>query len=71
MHDVAKLDAVIDAYARPPRSRAATAREGQTGAGAAGGLGYALQLLGAKFESGAQTVARLTGLPTPARAPTG
>ncbi|MFO1343939.1 MAG: glycerate kinase [Burkholderiales bacterium] len=62
MHDVAKLDAVIDAYAS--RLEAALQRHAKhkPGAGAAGGLGYALQLLGAKFESGAQTVARLTGL---------
>ncbi len=62
MHDVAKLDAVIDAYA--DRLEAALQRHAKDkpGAGAAGGLGYALQLLGAKFESGAQTVARLTGL---------
>ena len=56
------LDSVIDAYA--DRLEAALQRHAKDkpGAGAAGGLGYALQLLGAKFESGAQTVARLTGL---------
>jgi glycerate kinase len=62
MHDVARLDAVIAAYA--DRLEAALQRKAKDrpGAGAAGGLGYALQLLGAKFESGAQTVARLVGL---------
>lgn len=61
-HDVGKVDAVIDAYA--DRLEAALQRHAKDkpGAGAAGGLGYALQLLGAKFESGAQTVARLIGL---------
>lgn len=62
MHDVSKVDAVIAAYA--DRLEAALQRHAKDkpGAGAAGGLGYALQLLGAKFESGAQTVARLIGL---------
>lgn len=62
MHDVSKVDAVISAYA--DRLEAALQRHAKDkpGAGAAGGLGYALQLLGAKFESGAQTVARLIGL---------
>lgn len=61
-HDVAKVDASIDAYA--DRLEAALQRHAKDkpGAGAAGGLGYALQLLGAKFDSGAQTVARLIGL---------
>ncbi len=60
--DVAKTDAILAAYA--DRLEAALQRHAkdQPGAGAAGGLGYALQLLGAKFESGAQTVARLIGL---------
>lgn len=62
MNDVTKLDEVINAYA--DRLEAALQRHAKEkpGAGAAGGLGYALQLLGAKFESGAQTVARLIGL---------
>jgi glycerate 2-kinase len=61
-HDVSKVDAVIAAYA--DRLEAALQRHAKDkpGAGAAGGLGYALQLVGAKFESGAQTVARLIGL---------
>ncbi len=60
--DIAAVDSVIAAYAE--RLEAALQKHGsdKPGAGAAGGLGYALQLLGAKFESGAQTVARLTGL---------
>ncbi len=38
-----------------------TARD-QPGAGAAGGLGFALHMLGAQFEPGAETVARQIGL---------
>ncbi len=62
MHDVSKLDAVIDAYANRLEAALQRHAKDKSGAGAAGGLGYALQLLGAKFESGAQTVARLIGL---------
>jgi glycerate 2-kinase len=36
--------------------------QNQPGAGAAGGLGFALQLLGAKYTSGAQCIAQLVGL---------
>ena len=60
--DVAKVDAVIAAYAERLESALQRHAMDKPGAGAAGGLGYALQLLGAKFESGAQTVARLVGL---------
>lgn len=62
MHDVNKLDAVIAAYADRLEAALQRRAKDKPGAGAAGGLGYALQLLGAKFESGAQTVARLIGL---------
>ena len=60
--DVAKVDSVIAAYAERLEAALQKHAKDKPGAGAAGGLGYALQLLGAKFESGAQTVARLTGL---------
>jgi glycerate kinase len=60
--DIANVDAVIAAYAERLEAALQKHAANQPGAGAAGGLGYALQLLGAKFESGAQTVARLTGL---------
>ena len=60
--DIAKVDAVIAAYAERLEAALQKHAINKPGAGAAGGLGYALQLLGAKFESGAQTVARLTGL---------
>jgi glycerate 2-kinase len=62
VNDVKRIDDVLARYAE--RLEAALQKRAATlpGAGAAGGLGYALQLLGAKFESGAMTVARLSGL---------
>ncbi|MFB9124848.1 glycerate kinase [Paraburkholderia dipogonis] len=59
---VATLDAALARFAdllEPALGR--TARE-LPGAGAAGGLGFALHMLGAKFEPGAETVARQIGL---------
>ena len=61
-NDVSRVDAVMAAYAERLEAALRRGAKDQPGAGAAGGLGYALQLLGAKFESGAQTVARLVGL---------
>lgn len=60
--DVARVDSVIEAYAERLEAALQRSAKDKPGAGAAGGLGYALQLVGAKFESGAQTVARLIGL---------
>ena len=60
--DVARIDSVIEAYAERLEAALQRSAKDKPGAGAAGGLGYALQLVGAKFESGAQTVARLIGL---------
>ena len=60
--DVARVDGIIAAYAERLEAALQRSAKDMAGAGAAGGLGYALQLLGAKFESGAQTVARLIGL---------
>ena len=60
--DVARVDGVIAAYAERLEAALQRSAVNKPGAGAAGGLGYALILLGAKFESGAQTVARLIGL---------
>lgn len=60
--DVARVDSILSNYAtRLEAALQRSARE-KPGAGAAGGLGYALQLLGAKFASGAETVAALIGL---------
>ena len=60
--DVTRVDRVIEAYAERLEAALQRSAKDKPGAGAAGGLGYALQLVGAKFESGAQTVARLIGL---------
>lgn len=60
--DVVRVDGVIAAYAERLEAALQRSAVNKAGAGAAGGMGYALQLLGAKFESGAQTVARLIGL---------
>ena len=60
--DVARVDRVIEAYSERLEAALQRSAKNKPGAGAAGGLGYALQLVGAKFESGAQTVARLIGL---------
>jgi len=59
---VAEVDAALARFAdliEPALKR--TARN-LPGAGAAGGLGFALHMLGAQFEPGAETVARLIGL---------
>ncbi|REG57931.1 glycerate kinase [Paraburkholderia sp. BL6669N2] len=59
---VATIDAALTRFAdllEPALGR--TARE-LPGAGAAGGLGFALHMLGAQFEPGAETVARQIGL---------
>ena len=60
--DVARVDGVIEAYAERLEAALQRSAKSKPGAGAAGGLGYALQLVSANFESGAQTVARLIGL---------
>lgn len=67
---VAPLDAALDHFAtlveaalalRPTAAAHARARD-LPGAGAAGGLGFALHVLGARFEPGAEVVARQIGL---------
>jgi glycerate 2-kinase len=60
--DVARIDAVIENYATRLEAALQKTAKDKPGAGAAGGLGYALQLLGAKFASGAETVAELIAL---------
>jgi glycerate 2-kinase len=62
LEDVKRIDGVIASYAERLEAALQKTAKDKPGAGAAGGLGYALQLLGAKFESGAVTVARLSGL---------
>jgi glycerate kinase len=59
---VASIDAALAGFADLiERALQRTARD-LPGAGAAGGLGFALHMLGAQFEPGAETVARLIGL---------
>jgi glycerate kinase len=60
--DVQAIDGVLRAFAA--KAEAALGREAasQPGAGAAGGLGFALRLLGGTFASGAEVVADLVGL---------
>jgi glycerate 2-kinase len=60
--DISRIDAVIENYATRLEAALQRSAKDKPGAGAAGGLGYALQLLGAKFASGAETVADLIAL---------
>ncbi len=60
--DVSRVDAVIENYATRLEAALQRSARDKPGAGAAGGLGYALQLIGAKFASGAETVAELIAL---------
>jgi glycerate 2-kinase len=61
-NDIARIDGVIANYALRLEAALQRSAKDKPGAGAAGGLGYALQLLGAKFASGAETVAELIAL---------
>jgi glycerate 2-kinase len=60
--EVSRVDEVIENYATRLEAALQRSAKDQPGAGAAGGLGYALQLVGAKFASGAETVAELIAL---------
>jgi glycerate kinase len=60
--DIAAVDAVLGRYAtRIERALGRSVQE-LAGSGAAGGLGFALQLLGARFRAGADVVADTIGL---------
>ncbi len=59
---VQALDRILESYADRLEAAIQKQARARPGAGAAGGLGYALQLLGGQFEAGAETLARLTGL---------
>jgi glycerate kinase len=61
-NDISRIDGVIENYASRLEAALQRSAKDQPGAGAAGGLGYALQLVGAKFASGAETVAELIAL---------
>jgi len=60
--DIATLDATLSRYASLVERAVGRQVAEQPGAGAAGGLGFALQLVGASFRSGAEVVADLIGL---------
>ncbi|MBS0321814.1 MAG: glycerate kinase [Proteobacteria bacterium] len=60
--DIARIDGVLARYADLVEAVLAKRAQDAPGAGAAGGLGYALQLLGAAFHSGADVVADAIGL---------
>ncbi|WP_432241262.1 glycerate kinase [Herbaspirillum robiniae] len=59
---VAQLDRSLGHFAEVLEQAMGRSASGQPGAGAAGGLGYALLMLGAEFRSGAETVADHIGL---------
>jgi glycerate kinase len=56
------LDAVLGRFAELAEAALGRAGRALPGAGAAGGLGFALHLLGARFEPGAEVVASQVGL---------
>ena len=60
--DVATIDATLSRYAALVEGAVGRRVAEKPGAGAAGGLGFALQLAGASFRSGAEVVADLIGL---------
>ncbi len=60
--DVAAIDRTLARYAALVEAAVGRRAAQNPGAGAAGGLGFALQLLGARFKSGADVVADLNGL---------
>src|SRR5207245_1800549 len=56
---VERYDANIAAFAAAAEHAFGRSAAGNPGAGAAGGLGFALQLLGGEFRSGAEVIADL------------
>jgi glycerate kinase len=61
---VASYDAALGHFADLLEAALGRSARALPGAGAAGGLGFALHMLGAQFEPGAETVAREIGLDT-------
>lgn len=59
---LATIDATIERFAALAQRAIGANVSEHAGAGAAGGLGFALQLLGATFQSGAEVVAELVAL---------
>ncbi len=60
--DVARFDATLDRFAALAEAAVGRPAAKRPGAGAAGGLGFALQAIGGEFRSGAAVVADLNGL---------
>ena len=60
--EIAMFDAALARYAALSEQATGRRAAANPGAGAAGGLGFALQLLGGEFRSGAEVVAALIGL---------
>jgi glycerate kinase len=60
--DVARIDGVLARFAALAEGAVGRTVADAPGAGAAGGLGFALQLLGGRFASGAEVIAELVGL---------
>jgi len=60
--DSARYDATLSRFAALAERAIGVSAAANAGAGAAGGLGFALQLLGGSFRSGAEVVAQLIGL---------
>ncbi|AQG98604.1 MULTISPECIES: glycerate kinase [Caballeronia] len=59
---VATIDAALTHFADLLEPAMGVEKRNEPGAGAAGGLGFALHMLGARFETGAEVVAREIGL---------
>jgi glycerate kinase len=60
--DVGSIDLLLGRFATLAEGALAASAARKPGAGAAGGLGFALQLVGGEFRSGAEVVADLVGL---------
>jgi len=60
--EIAPIDAILARFATLAERAVGRSAADRPGAGAAGGLGFALQLVGGSFRSGAEVVADLIGL---------
>lgn len=61
-HEIATIDAALARFADLLEAALGRDARDEPGSGAAGGLGFALRMIGARFEAGAETVARAIGL---------
>lgn len=60
--EVALYDGILQGFAERCDSQLGRALASEPGSGAAGGLGYALRLMGGRLQSGAETVCALMGI---------